>query len=66
MLRASLISVVGSLLIFGTAGAFAATYPPRVGEPHPDVLLPSIEDGAAVSLAQFHGRKVLLIQFASW
>jgi hypothetical protein len=66
MIRASLISVVGVLVMLGTGSASAASYPPRVGEPHPDVLLPNIEDRAPVSLAQFRGRKVLLIQFASW
>ncbi len=44
----------------------AADYPPQVGQPHPDVLLPNIEDRAPVALSQFRGKKLLLIQFASW
>lgn len=38
----------------------------RVGEPVPDVYLPSLNDGKMRSLASFAGRKVLLIHFASW
>ena len=41
-------------------------YAPRVGQAHPDFTLPNIENGKPVSLSQFRGKKVLLIQFASW
>ncbi len=44
----------------------ADNYSPRVGEQHPDFTLPTIDDGRAISLEQFRGKKVLLIQFASW
>ncbi|MHC4116861.1 MAG: hypothetical protein ACYSWO_05070 [Planctomycetota bacterium] len=50
--------------VAGSAGA--AGYSPRVGEPHPDFVLPSIADGKAASLSQFRGQKVLLVHFASW
>jgi hypothetical protein len=53
-------------LLFCAAGALAEEYPPRVGQPHPNFTLPNIEDRAPVSLASYRGRKVLLIQFASW
>ena len=46
--------------------ASAASYAPKVGEKHPDFTLPRINDGAPVSLSNFRGKKVLLIQFASW
>ncbi|MEM7559036.1 MAG: hypothetical protein AAF394_07920 [Planctomycetota bacterium] len=42
------------------------SYSPKVGQAHPDFVLPSIEDGSAVALSQFRGKKVLLIHFASW
>jgi hypothetical protein len=48
------------------AAARAAPHPPRVGERHPDFTLPRIDDGRPVSLSQFRGKKVLLIEFASW
>ena len=47
-------------------GAKAGGYSPRVGQPHPDFVLPSITDGRPVTLSQFRGQKVLLIHLASW
>ena len=44
----------------------AANYPPAVGQRHPEFTLPAIDDRRAVSLSDFRGKKVLLIQFASW
>jgi hypothetical protein len=44
----------------------AVPYAPREGEPHPDFVLPRIDDGRPVRLSDFRGRKLLLIQFASW
>ncbi len=38
----------------------------QVGEPFPDMLLPSLADGQPRSLADFRGRKVVLHVFASW
>ena len=66
MRRKSLPCVAGSVILLWAAAALAQGYPPRVGQPHPDFTLPNIEDRAPVSLASYRGRKVLLIQFASW
>jgi hypothetical protein len=44
----------------------AAPYAPKVGQRHPDFTLPNIATGKPVSLAEFRGKKVLLIHFASW
>jgi hypothetical protein len=41
-------------------------YQPEVDAPHPDFVLPRIDNREAVALAQFRGRKVLLMHFASW
>ena len=54
------------MILGSTARASAAPYAPKVGERHPDFTLPRIDDGAPVSLSNFRGKKVLLIQFASW
>ncbi len=54
------------LCLAAAAQAIRAAYPPRAGEAHPEFTLPSIADGKPVSLAQFRGKKVLLIHFASW
>ena len=49
-----------------SSGASARTYAPKLGQRHPDFTLPRIDDRAPVSLSDFRGKKVLLIQFASW
>ena len=54
------------VILGSTSAGSAATYAPKVGERHPDVTLPTIGDRAPVSLSSFRGKKVLLIQFASW
>ena len=38
----------------------------EVGEPFPDLVLPSLVDGLPASIAQFRGKKVVLHVFASW
>jgi len=59
-----------SLLAFAiastTGSASADPYAPEVGQRHPDFTLPDIWTGKPVSLSDFHGKKVLLIHFASW
>lgn len=37
----------------------------EVDKPHPDFLLPKL-DGSVGRLSDYHGRKILLIHFASW
>jgi peroxiredoxin len=64
-------SLAFALATFGTLlGSFsrasAEPYAPKVGQRHPDFTLPTIGDRAPVSLSNFRGKKVLLIQFASW
>ena len=44
----------------------AEPYRPRVGQRHFDFTLPRIDDRQPVSLSDFRGKKVLLINFASW
>ena len=46
--------------------AWADRYNPKVGQRHPDFTLPDIQTGKPVSLSGYRGKKVLLIQFASW
>jgi hypothetical protein len=58
-----------SLLCFAAglaAPAQAASYNPKVGDRHPDFTLPDIGTGQPRSLSDYRGKKVLLIQFASW
>ncbi|MHC4725596.1 MAG: hypothetical protein ACYS17_00055 [Planctomycetota bacterium] len=60
-----LIMALGSFCFFA-APSNADGYSPRVGQAHPDFILPGIADREPVSLSQFRGRKVLLVHFASW
>jgi hypothetical protein len=60
----SILAAVLSVLSAGDAGA--AGYAPAVGTRHPDFTLPNVADGKPVSLSDYRGKKVLLIQFASW
>jgi hypothetical protein len=49
------------------AGApLVARETPRVGEPFGPLVLPTVDGTAVVDLADFRGRRVLLIEFASW
>jgi peroxiredoxin len=54
------------IMLGSTSLASAASYAPKVGERHPDFTLPKIGDRTPVSLSDFRGKKVMLIQFASW
>jgi hypothetical protein len=54
------------MLLGSPSRASAAPYAPKVGQRHPDFTLPTIGDRAPVSLSNFRGKKILLIQFASW
>ena len=38
----------------------------EVGQPFPDIALPSAADGERMSIADFRGSKVVLHVFASW
>ncbi len=47
-------------------GRFASGDGPKVGERHADFVLANIADAKPVALSDFRGKKVVLIQFASW
>jgi len=66
MRKLALAFVTWGMILGSTSRASAASYAPKVGEKHPDFTLPRIDNGAPVSLSNFRGKKVLLIQFASW
>lgn len=51
---------------FAQANNAARSYAPVVGKPHPALRLPKIDNRESVSLADYRGKKVLLIHFASW
>ncbi len=38
----------------------------KVGNVHPEIVLPSLDGKKTYSLSRFRGKKVLLVEFASW
>jgi hypothetical protein len=65
--RSTLCAALITLLFCATVTApSSGQYQPRVGQPHPNFVLPRIDERSPLSLAQFRGQKVLLIHFASW
>ena len=66
MRNLALALVTCGMVLGSISRAAAASYAPKVGERHPDFTLPTIGDRTPVSLSDFRGKKVLLIQFASW
>jgi len=57
---------IALLMLLGNVSLFGANYAPRVGKPHPDFLLPRIDNGEPIRLSQYRGKRVLLVHFASW
>lgn len=67
MLRAAMTCLSLTCVWPAAAGAAeAATVGKRVGQIFPDFVLPAIDDRRPVALSDFRGKKVLLIEFASW
>jgi len=60
MLRMEILSSIACLALA------TQVYVPKIGERHPPLVLPSIESREPVALADFRGRRLLLIHFASW
>ena len=54
-----------SPLVLPPARGLAAP-PLAVGQPFPDLVLPALDDGRPLSVADFRGKKVVLLVFASW
>ena len=59
-----------SLLVISLMGEVTTANPQpvgfEVGQTFPNLVLPSLEDGRPLSLAQFRGQKLILHIFASW
>jgi hypothetical protein len=56
--------LAASLLVSSIRGQDDIT--PKAGQPFPEIAFPTLAGGKPVTLASFRGKKVLLIQFASW
>jgi hypothetical protein len=64
--RSILLMVMAEVGAGLAAGEALAEPGPAPGEAYPAYVLPSLENGSPLSIARFRGRKVLLLQFASW
>ena len=51
---------------FAAHSASAAPPDLTVGKPFPDLVLPAMDGGRAMSIADFRAKKVILHVFASW
>lgn len=68
--------VAAVLLVFAVAGVAAVVgdrargqsldLPFEVGEPFPEVALPTLDGGEPATLAAYRGDKIILHVFASW
>ena len=65
MKRAAFLAIIPALLAAYPSGQ-PRPYAPKVGQRHADFTLADIATGKPVSLSDFRGKKVLMIQFASW
>jgi hypothetical protein len=65
MIRAAFLAVCAASLAV-CATFVQGQYSPKVGQRHPDFTLADIATGKPVSLSDYRGKKVVLIQFASW
>lgn len=63
-LRTSIFAAVLAILLVPNSAPAATSF--EIGKPFPQIVLPSLDDGHPVSLAQFRGKKIILHIFASW
>ena len=56
--------MLGPLILAAAAGS--ETVPWKSGEPLPNFRLAILDRTGPVSLASFRGKKLLLVEFASW
>ena len=59
------LSILVALSVLASPAHVNATWEPRVGEPFPDLALPTLE-GSTKSISDFRGQKIILHVFASW
>jgi hypothetical protein len=48
------------------AAAERPTIGREVGQIHPEIVLPSLDGKRTLALSEFRGKKVILIEYASW
>ncbi len=62
----ALVSLAAAIGIHASPGEANLSIGTEVGQVYPNYILPSLSNGRPVALSQFRGRKIILLQFASW
>jgi hypothetical protein len=57
---------IGALTLASALAATPVKTGVQVGQAYPIYPLPSMTDGAPLSVSRYRGRRVMLHQFASW
>ncbi len=65
MTRVTRATALAATLLLTPAAALASPIF-EVGQPFPDLTLPSLHDGRPLRVADFRGQRVILQVFASW
>jgi len=62
------ITIIASLMlaVFVASPSTAAPAQTDVGQPFPDLVFPTVDGEQTVRLSDHRGKRVLLIEFASW
>lgn len=58
--------LAAACLVWSTHHAPAGPAQTAVGEPFPDLVFPTVDGESTVRLSDHRGKRVLLIEFASW
>ena len=58
--------ILGAVTLASALSTVPVKIGTEVGQAYPVDPLPSLNEGEALSVARFRGRKVVLHQFASW
>ena len=62
--RAIALAITASIALGSSASGQSTQF--EVGQPFPNIALPSLEEGRPTSIADFRGKKLILHVFASW
>ena len=65
-MRIRILPILAATILVAASTTTAQKRGAKVGDYHPDYTLPSLANGKPVSLSSFRGKKILLIEFASW
>jgi hypothetical protein len=64
----TVVSAVFALLVppVAVSAAELSTIGRDIGQIHPEIILPSLDGKRTLALSDYRGKKVILIEYASW